>query len=85
MPIRWDPLKSQWLKRKRGLSFEEILSASFVAVEQHPKRPHQKLLLFDIGGYIWAVPCVRDESEIFLKTAFPSREYTQKWRRGELR
>lgn len=85
MPIRWDPLKSQWLKRTRGVSFGEILSASFIAVEQHPKRLHQKLLLFEFGGYIWTVPCVRHGSDIFLKTAFPSREYTKKWVRGELK
>ena len=84
MSIRWDPLKSEWLKRTRGVSFEEIVHATFVTTIEHPKRQHQKYLLFDSDGYIWAVPYVRNGDEIFLKTAFPSWVYTKKWVRGEL-
>ncbi len=85
MSIRWDPLKNGWLKRTRGVSFEEILAARFVATEEHPKRAHQKLMLFELKGYIWAVPYVMTKNEIFLKTLFPSRMYTKKWIRGELK
>ena len=67
------------------MSFEEIVRAAFVTTIEHPKRQHQKYLLFEINGYIWAVPYVSDGDEIFLKTAFPSRVYTGKWIRGELR
>lgn len=84
MSIRWDPLKNEWLKRTRGRSFEEIVRAAFVTTIEHPKRRHQQYLLFEVDGYIWAVPYVRDGGEIFLKTAFPSRVYTKKWIRGEL-
>ena len=48
-------------------------------------RPHQKLMLFERRGYIWVVPYVRTKDKIFLKTLFPSRAYTKKWIRGELR
>ena len=85
MSIRWDPLKNLLLQRKRGVSFEEILRARFVATIEHPKRAHQKYLLFEINDYIWAVPYVKDDEGIFLKTAFPSRVYTKKWVRGELK
>lgn len=85
MPIRWDPIKSAWLKRTRGVSFEEILHAAFVSIEDHPKKPHQKLLLFELDGYIWTVPYVRTGDDIFLKTLFPSRMYTKKWIAGELK
>ena len=85
MGVRWDPLKSEWLKRARGVSFEEIVSARYVGIAEHPKRPHQKLMLFELDGYIWVVPYVRDGDDSFLKTAFPSRMYTKKWIRGELR
>ena len=68
-----------------GVSFEEIVRAAFVTTIEHPKRQHQKYLLFEIDRYIWAVPYVSDGDEIFLKTAFPSRVYTRKWIRGELR
>lgn len=85
MAARWDPLKNEWLKRTRGVSFEQILRATFVTIEVHPKRPHQKLMLFELDGYIWTVPYVEDGDDVFLKTAFPSRIYTKKWIRGELR
>jgi len=84
MIIRWDPLKNELLKRTRGVSFDEIVRAAFVTTIEHPKRQHQKYMLFEIDGYIWAVPYVRNGDEIFLKTAFPSRVYTKKWIRGEL-
>ena len=66
------------------MSFEKIVRATFVTTIKHPKRPHQKFLLFEIDGYVWAVPYVRNGDETFLKTAFPSRVYTKKWIRGEL-
>lgn len=84
MDIRWDPDKSAWLKRTRGVSFEEITRSTLVTEIEHPSRPHQRYLLFELDGYIWAVPFVRNGGEIFLKTAFPSRAYTKKWLRGEL-
>ena len=85
MPIRWDPLKNEWLKRTRGISFEEVLRARFITIEEHPTRPYQKLLLFELAGYILTVPYVRNGDEFFLKTIFPSRKYTKKWIRGELK
>ena len=84
MTIWWAPRKSEWLKRTRGVSFEEILRGHHIAIEEHPKRPNQKPLLFELEGYIWSVPYVTAGKEIFLKTAYPSRVYTKKWRRGEL-
>ncbi|HAM34471.1 MAG TPA: toxin [Elusimicrobia bacterium] len=85
MIIRWDSAKSAWLKSARGVSFEEILHEKLIAIEEHPMRPHQKLMLFERRGYIWVVPYVRTKDKIFLKTLFPSRAYTKKWIRGELR
>ena len=85
MSIRWNLIKNKWLKRTRGVSFEEILAARFITIEEHPKRAHQKLMLFELDGYIWTVPYVRTKNDIFLKTLFPSRMYTKKWIRGELK
>ena len=84
MSIRWDSLKSEWLKQTRGVSFEELVSSRFIGITEHPKRPHQWLMLFELNGYIWVAPYVRDGEDRFLKTAFPSRMYTKKWIRGEL-
>jgi uncharacterized DUF497 family protein len=84
MNIRWDPAKSARLKSTRGVSFEDILHERLIAVQEHPARSHQKLMLFERSGYIWVVPYVRTEDEVFLKTLYPSRAYTKKWNLGEL-
>ncbi len=83
--VRWNPLKSRRLKRTRGVSFEELMFARLVAVKQHPSRAQQRLMLFEHAGYIWVVPFVETEQELFLKTLFPSRKYTALYRKGELR
>jgi len=82
--IRWNLLKSERLKRTRGVSFEEILQARLVAIQKHHKRESQKVMLFEHKEYIWVVPFVESEDEIFLKTLYPSRMYTRIYRRGEL-
>lgn len=84
MEIRWDLSKNERLKRERGVSFEEIIQAEFVAVKRHSKRAYQNILLFRYKGYIWVVPYVKSGDEIFLKTLFPSRKYTKMLKRGEL-
>ena len=83
--LRWDLVKSGWLKRNRGASFEDIIQSELIAVKRHPGRPLQKIMLFDYGGYIWVVPFVEDTREIFLKTLYPSRKYTKLYRKGEIR
>ena len=82
--IHWDLLKSEKLKKERGVSFEEIIRSRFVGALEHPRRPHQRLLLFELRGYIWVIPYVKRGDEIFLKTLFPSRKYTKMWKRGKL-
>lgn len=84
MDIRWAPSKSAQLKRARGASFEEIIHAEFIAAKEHPSRKNQNILLFRLADYIWVVPYVMRDDEIFLKTLFPSRKYTRMWRNGEL-
>ena len=80
--IRWDPLKNERLKKTRGVSFEEISGAKMVDIKDHPSRANQKIMLFDHRGYIWLVPFVETDEEIFLKTVYPSRQYTKIYRRG---
>ena len=83
--IRWSHLKSERVKRTRGVSFEEILSAELVGVKRHPKRESQDIMLFKYKSYIWIVPYVQEKDYIFLKTLFPSRKYTKIYRKGELK
>ena len=64
--IRWNLIKSERLKRTRGISFEVILQAKLVAIHKHHKKEHQNVMLFERGGYIWVVPYVENADEIFL-------------------
>ena len=75
--IRWDPAKSERLKRLRGFSFGEILQMELVGTFEHTTRKNQQLYLFRYKAYIWVVPYVVRGGEIFLKTLFPSRKYTK--------
>ena len=81
-PVSWDPEKSDGLKKSRGVSFEEIIHADLLAVKEHPRRKHQRLMLFDYRGYVWVVPFVETKKGIFLKTLFPSRKYTKLLKKG---
>ena len=67
-------MKNEWLKKARGVSFEEILDATLVDVIKHPKREHQVILVYEYKKYLWAVPGVSDGKVVFLKTLYPSRK-----------
>ncbi len=75
--IRYSQLKSERLKRTRGASFEDIISAELLGVKHHPKREGQSIMLFRYKNYIWIVPYVEEKDYIFLKTLYPSRKYTK--------
>ena len=82
--IRWSQLKSERLKKIRGVSFEEIISSELIAVKTHPKRPDQNIMLFKLKGYIWLVPYVEEKDCMFLKTLYPSRKFTKLYKKGEI-
>ncbi|MEI6424277.1 MAG: toxin [Lentisphaerota bacterium] len=75
--VQWDRLKSERLKKVRGVSFEEIIATRIVDRLDHPARESQKLLLFEYKNYIWVVPYVENDGLVFLKTLYPSRKYTK--------
>lgn len=77
--IEWSPLKSERLKKTRGVSFEEIIAAVLLDVLKHPLRANQQIFVYRHKGYCWAVPCVVEEDRIFLKTIYPSRKLTKKY------
>lgn len=83
--IRWSQLKSERLKKTRGVSFEEIISSELIVAKTHPKRLNQDIILFKFKGYIWIVPYVEEKDYIFLKTLYPSRKYTKLYKKGELK
>mgnify|MGYP001606800846 FL=1 len=88
-PIRWNAGKSLSLKVERGVSFEEVLSAisqgGLLTVMDHPNRAkygHQKMLVVRIQDYVYLVPYVENENEIFLKSIILSRKATREFLSG---
>ena len=86
--LNWDSEKNEILKHMRGISFEEIAylieSDQILGVEENPGRPNQKMYVLQIENYAIIVPFVEKDNEIFLKTAFPSRKDTKRYRlKGE--
>ncbi len=82
----WDPEKNDWLKRQRGVGFEEILIAveegHILDIVEHPnisKYPNQKLFIIRLDECAYIVPFAEDEEKIFLKTIIPSRKATKKY------
>ena len=77
--VFWSQEKNAQLKQSRKVTFEDLISAHFIGIEDHPKRPHQKLMLFEYKKHVWVVPYVEGKGYLFLKTAFPSRKHTKKY------
>ena len=82
--FKWNALKSERLKKVRGVSFEEIVEARIVSIEDHHNRGHQKVVFFEYKNQIWVAPFVENEKEMFLKTLYPSRKYTKIYQKGSL-
>lgn len=79
--IRWNEEKNAKLKAERGIGFEMILSlmedGNILDVLDNPNYPNQKYLFCVVNDYVYCVPFVETESEIFLKTIFPSRKFNK--------
>jgi uncharacterized DUF497 family protein len=83
----WNPDKNQLLLKERGITFErivfEISIGNEITVLEHPnqeKYPGQRISLVQVDDYVYAVPFVETEDEIFLKTIIPSRKATRHFR-----
>ena len=85
--IRWNEEKNALLKKGRNVSFEVIFSLiendMIVDIRQNPHYVNQRYYFFDIEDYIYCVPVVETEDEIFLKTIFPSRKFTKLLKRDK--
>ena len=86
MNIQFSKEKNIILKQDRNISFEDIIVAinsnKVVDIINHTnleKYPNQKMLIVNITNYIYIVPFVRTEKDIFLKTIIPSRKMTKKY------
>lgn len=88
--IRWDEDKNDWLKRTRGVGFEQvavlIARGAVLEIVENSNReryPHQKIAIVNIEGYAYLVPYGHVGDGVFLKTIIPSRKATRQYLRGE--
>jgi len=79
--INWNEEKNTKLKIERGIGFETIFSlieeGLIIDIRENPNYPNQKYYFFIVDDYVYCVPVVETENEIFLKTIFPSRKFTK--------
>jgi uncharacterized DUF497 family protein len=88
--IRWDEEKNGWLKRTRGVCFEQVAvrfeQRMILDIVDNPnweKYPLQKIAVVEIEGYAYLVPYEQINDEIVLRTIIPSRRATREYLRGE--
>lgn len=84
--FNWNYEKNQKLKEERQVCFEDVVQAinqdQLVDIVKHPnpeRYPNQYIFIIQIKDYIYCVPFVEDESEIFLKTIYRSRKMQKKY------
>ena len=85
--IAWDPEKNEFLKAERGISFEDVVfhiqAGDIIDTFDHPNQhryPGQQVHAIAVEGYVYLVPFVESDDEVFLKTIIPSRKATRQYR-----
>ena len=85
----WNEEKNELLKEERQVSFEDVVfyieQGFLLDVLEHPnqeKYKGQKIFVVQIDDYVYLVPFVEDDREVFLKTIIPSRKATKKYLKG---
>ena len=86
----WSIEKNDWLKRERGLAFEDIVfhidRGGLLDTLEHPNQaryPGQQIFIVNVEGYACIVPFVEENEVIFLKTIIPSRKMTKLYLGGD--
>jgi len=85
-PFRWNDKKNIQLQAEREINFEmavsEITEGNVLDIIEHPnqeKYPSQRIFVIRINQYVYLVPFVENDREIFLKTIIPSRKMKKKY------
>jgi uncharacterized DUF497 family protein len=80
----WNAEKNELLIVDRGISFEEVVffieNGGLLDEITHPNNQdysHQRIFVVAVETYVYLVPYVESEDEIFLKTIIPSRKFTK--------
>jgi|SRR5665647_881375 len=84
--LNWDTEKSEWLKKERNICFEDIVffleHGDILDDVEHPNQERylgQRIIVLAIENYVYLVPYIENENEMFLKTIIPSRVATRKY------
>ena len=82
--INWNREKNEWLRENRDICFEDVLfyidNDFLIDDVEHPnqeKYSGQSMMVFNRENYLYLVPYVETDEEIFLKTIIPSRKATK--------
>ena len=82
----WNKEKNQLLKVERDVSFEQVVvhiaAGDLLDIVEQPnpeKYEGQRMFIVKLREYVWLVPFVETDDEIFLKTIIPSRKATKKY------
>lgn len=77
----WSAEKNELLKAERGLSFEDVVfylqAGQVLDVISHPNQERyagQMIYVIAMEDYVYMVPFVETDEEVFLKTIIPSRK-----------
>ena len=88
MKFEWDSNKNEWLKKERGISFEQIifhlLQGDLWKTADHPDQiryPGQKIYFVIVDDYIYLVPHLKQKNQIYLRTIIPSRKATKDYKK----
>jgi uncharacterized DUF497 family protein len=88
----WNDEKNALLKGERQVSFEEIVlyieMGCLLDVLEHPnqeKYKGQKIFVVQVDDYVYLVPFIETDDEVFLKTIIPSRKATRKYLKGSVK
>jgi len=86
----WDSEKNEKVKSERNISFEEIVyyidKGQVLDILEDPNKktyPNQFIYVIPVKDYVYLVPFVERENEIFLKTIIPSRKATEQYLKGD--
>lgn len=85
----WNTEKNEKLRRERNISFEEVVfhiqRGDLLDIVEHPnqeKYREQRIFVVSIENYVYLVPFIETEDEVFLKTIIPNSKATKKYLKG---
>jgi uncharacterized DUF497 family protein len=86
----WSVEKNELLRQERGISFEDIVfhieQGHVLDLLEHPNQERyggQRIFVVAVEDYVFLVPFVESETEVFLKTIIPSRKATRQYLGGD--